>query len=563
MDFLRAGLLWLDTPVHYGAVAWLALIVTVGLACVPLGSRGARAWPGSLLFALAVLVTLAVFRWPAWFATDEFNPDESLIIAGAITLKEHALYWKYVDGGTHGPVLEYLLVIASWLGAPLNHATARILATALQALSLIAAWRALRSLTSERVARLGVLPGLAFWSFISWLDFLHYGSELPGIALTALAAWAVLKPLGSTTGAETSWFRLFLGGLALGLIPLSKPQLIPLGASLGLLVVILLGVKARRNQQPVFGRALRGFLSGILTPLLLLVIYLWTFELAAQFWQAYVMSALAYSSAGHHPFREMPSWFFHFSATAFGFAWFFWGSLAFALLFTRSDCPPAARWARNLGWAWLGVAMFCVLRPSREVAHYLHILVIPLTLLCGLVLAGAVTESPQTRWARLWPFLAFALLTLLPQVHFQTIAGNGYLGHLAANLAQPHSAAVDYINQRQKPGDTLAMWGWEPRLFVETGMVQGTREAASPYQLSAWPLQSFYIDRYRRDLLTRRPAWFVDAVGPGAFVYEDRAASGHETIAPIREVVARDYELVADLNSKRIYRLKQSAVDRP
>ena len=122
---------------------------------------------------------------------------------------------------------------------------------------------------------------------------------------------------------------------------------------------------------------------------------------------------------------------------------------------------------------------------------------------------------------------------------------------------------MDYINQRQKPGDTLAMWGWEPRLFVETGMVQGTREAASPYQLSAWPLQSFYIDRYRRDLLTRRPAWFVDAVGPGAFVYEDRAASGHETIAPIREVVARDYELVADLNSKRIYRLKQSAVDRP
>ncbi len=560
MDFLRAGLLWLDTPARYGTVAWLALAATLGLACLPPGSRGERPWRGSLVFSLAVLLTLAAFRWPSWFSPDPLNPDESQIIAGAITLKEHWLHWKYVDGGTHGPVSEYLLVIASWLGAPLNHATARIMATLLQAISLIAVWRALRPLTTERVARLAVLPGLAFWSFISWHDFLHYGTELPGIALASLATWAVMKPLVSPAEARTAWLRLFLGGFALGLIPLTKPQLIPVGASLALIVIVVLGINSRRSQPPVFGRALRWFLGGALTPFLLLVIYLLTFGLTAQFWRAYVISAVAYSSAGHHPFNEMPSWFFHFSATAFGFAWFFWGALAFALLFTRSDCPASVRWARNLGWVWLGVAMFCVLRPSREVAHYLHILVIPLTMLCGLVLAGAGAAPAQNKWTRAWPGLALVVLTLLPQAHFRTIAGNGYVGSLADHLARPRSAAAEFIHQRQQAGDSLAMWGWEPELFVETGLVQGTREAVTTYLLSNWPLQSFYIDRYQRDLLTRRPAWFVDAVGPGAFIYEDRAASGHETIATIRDIVARDYEFAADIDSKRIYRLKSRSV---
>jgi hypothetical protein len=556
MEFLREGLLWLDAPVHYGTVAWAAFAATTGLACLPPGSRRDSTWRESLLFSVAVMATLAAFRWPAWFTAGEFNPDESQMIAGAITLREHLLPWKYLDAGSHGPVSECLLVFASWLGAPLNQVTARFMATALQAFSLIATWWTLRTLTSERVARFSVLPGLAFWSFITWVDYLHYGSELPGIALISLAAWAVVKPLVSPPGGWTSSLRLFLGGFALGLVPLTKLQQVPLGASLALLFAILLGVKSRRSQQPFFGTALLWFLAGGLSVFLLVAGYLWVFGLGDQFWHAYIVSALDYSADGHHPLREMASWFFHFSATAFGFAWFFWGGLSFSLLFTRSPAPPAVRLARNLGWGALGIAMYCVLRPSREVAHYLHILVIPATMLCGLVLAGAVAEPPQSRWARLWPYVAFGLLTLLPQVHFRAISGNGYVGSLPANLSQPRSAAGEYIHERQKAGDSLAMWGWEPRLYVETGLGQGTRESATSYLLSNWPLKDFYIDRYKGDLLRRKPAWFVDAVGPGAFVYENRSAFGHETIAPIREIIARDYEFMADIDSKRIYRLK-------
>jgi hypothetical protein len=556
MELLREGLLWLDTPVRYGTVAWLALAGTIALAIWPAGRLRGRTWPGAVLFSLAVLLTLVAFRWPAWFSPDEFNPDESQIIAGAITLREHPVYWEHVDGGTHGPVLEYLLVLMAWLGAPLNHATARMLATILQALALLATWRTLRQLSSERVARIGILPGLLFWAFISWLDFLHYGTELPGITLLALAGWALIQPLAVGPAGRSGGVRLFLGGVALGLIPLTKLQLIPLGASLAVVTIGLLARQARCGAQPWFGRSMRVFLAGLATPVLLLVVYLAVFDLGSQFWHSYVKSGVAYSAAGHHPFHEMPSWFFHFSATAFGFAWFFWGSLSFALLFAQNPAAPALRVARIVGWWTLGLALYCVLRPSREVAHYLHIAVIPLTLLCGLVLAAAVAEPAPSKWTRAWPWVAFLLLALLPQVHYRTVVGNVYLGGLAANLDRPMSPAAAYICERRQPGDSLAMWGWEPALFVETGLPQATREAVSTYLLSNWPMQNFYIDRYQRDLQNRRPTWFVDAVGPGAFVYEDRAIAGHETVAPIRDIIAREYELVADLNSKRIYRLK-------
>lgn len=555
---------WLDArPLLYGTIAWgsLGLCVTAAALPAPAGAGpGWRKWAGHpLVFASLVLLVLGAFRWPTWFVAEEFNPDESQLLAGAITLKQYLVYWKYVDGATHGPICEYLLVLASWLGAPLTHATARIMGTALQALSLIAVWRVLGSLTTERAARFGILPGLAFWAFITWTDFLHYASSLPGIAVLSLAGWALVQPLVAAAPERATLPRLYAGGLALGLIPLTKLQLAPLAVSLALFAVGWLGYRGWRQKAPVFGRPMACLIAGGLTPLLLLLAYLGTFGLASQFWYSYIISALDYSGSGQHPFREMGSWFFRFSASSFAFSWFFWGGLAFALLFARSPCPQPARLARLLAWGVLAVAIFCVLRPCREVAHYLHILVVPTTFLCGLVLAGAQAGSPDTKLRLIGPYVAFLLLTVLPQVHFRASSGIVFVGHLNEYLAKPPSAVARYISQHQQPGDALVMWGWDPTLFVETGLPQGTREACIPYLLASWPLQDFYIDRFVRDMTTRRPTWFVDAVSPGSFVYEDRKIHGHERTAPVAEIIGRDYVFCAEFNSRRIYRLKESA----
>ena len=68
---------------------------------------------------------------------------------------------------------------------------ARVVAVLMQGLALWAVWGTLRCFVAERAARLGVLPGLAFWSFVTYEDYIHYSTELPGLLLIAWAGWAI------------------------------------------------------------------------------------------------------------------------------------------------------------------------------------------------------------------------------------------------------------------------------------------------------------------------------------------------------------------------------------
>ena len=107
MSAIASFLLWLDAEsVRYWTVAWLAFALVVALAWAPSATAPARWWRGSWPFAAAVLLMLAAFRWPSWFYPRELNPDEAQTIASALTLECFPVYWKYVDGTTHGPVCE-------------------------------------------------------------------------------------------------------------------------------------------------------------------------------------------------------------------------------------------------------------------------------------------------------------------------------------------------------------------------------------------------------------------------------------------------------------------------
>jgi hypothetical protein len=106
----------------------------------------------------------------------------------------------------------------------------------------------------------------------------------------------------------------------------------------------------------------------------------------------------------------------------------------------------------------------------------------------------------------------------------------------------------------------MAMWGWEPHLLVETGMPHGTREAHSSSQLTPWSMRHFFTVRYLADMERRQPAWFVDAVGPGAFVYENRAGYGHETVPALSRLIATHYEFLGEVKNLRIYHRKTGSI---
>lgn len=562
MNPLEQALLWLDADrVRFWAVAWGAFFAVTALALFPPQADASvtRRRLNAGLFAAGVILALAAFRWPVWFFPQHLNPDEAQIVAGAITLDQFPVYWKYVDGTTHGPVCEYLLLAAHWLGAPLGYGTARIIATLLQAGALLAVWGTLRHFASERVARTGVLPGLAFWAFVSWDDFVHYATELPGVLLLAVAGWLGASVLRARPAQPRHFAYAILAGLCLGTVPFAKLQSVPQAVATALIVLGVLAVGRRDLTAKQRWRLGGVFVAGGLAPAAVVAGFVALYGLGEHFRVSYIQSALEYVGHSERSFAEMPLRFLHFSSTEPAFALFFWVSLAFALIYVRSTLRDRMlHLATAAAWLLAVVAYYSVLRPAREVAHYLHLLVIPMTTLAGLTLAAAVTESAteQTRWRRTQPWLVFALLTVGLQCYPRLLRSHRFAGHFQEYRIEPVSAAARFIRAHAQPDDTIAMWGWEPHLLVETGLPHGTREAHSANQIMQWPLQHYYRTRYLWDMERRQPAWFVDVVGPGSFAFQDRPKQAHGAMPDLAAYVNAHYQLLGEIGHRRIYRRK-------
>ena len=103
------------TTSNLGYVVLTALTI---LALWPLwNSRPAAWWNGRAAFAGLLLLTIMVACAPALDRREELlNPDESQLIAGALTLRGHFAPWFSVDLSTAGPVsvLPLLLTPANY-----------------------------------------------------------------------------------------------------------------------------------------------------------------------------------------------------------------------------------------------------------------------------------------------------------------------------------------------------------------------------------------------------------------------------------------------------------------
>lgn len=561
--WLEQVFLWLNYPVsHYWLLAGLSLAGVAGLALfAPIGTP--RRWQRPGVFAAAVILALAACRWPTWFVQDELNPDESQLIAGAITLRHFPIYWRDVDTMTAGPLDPYALAATGLAGLPLNFFGARVLTWLLQAGALLATWAGLRRLVAEPAARLGVLAPLVFWCLTSHHDFIHYSSELVSLFLLALAGWLLATALtGASARAHSTSLRLFLSGAALGLVPFAKLQGVPPALALA-----LIGLTALFRSRQKYGLAPAGWFvaGGLAVPALAIALIVASGQ-AQEAWQAYVLKNLWYIKTAPHttgPLTRLFALVNHVPA----FCVFWWGSMACVCGLTpfawrRSGSAQRALLAAS--WVLLGAAIVAVLGPGRLLPHYLGFLILPLGVLLALHLqaAGPPWAAGAFSSARNGALIIiFLLLAVVPQLVCRWEYHHIYAGQFAHfRYEHPPSQAAYYIWQRAQPGDTLTLWGWRPQLYVETGLPQGTREAQTERQLSSDPaIRAFYQTRYLSDLQTRQPAWFVDVVGAAGFGFQDRTLHGHETFPELAAYIQAHYEFCADIEGQRIYRRRPPA----
>jgi hypothetical protein len=91
------------------------------------------------------------------------------------------------------------------------------------------------------------------------------------------------------------------------------------------------------------------------------------------------------------------------------------------------------------------------------------------------------------------------------------------------------------------------------RYHVETQMPQGTAENHSERCIYPHPMREKYYQRYLSDLRKNQPKVFVDAVGSNNLWLNDRTTQAHEAFPELRDLIAKNYRFVGEVESTRVY----------
>ncbi len=511
-------------------------------------------WRSRWLFVLLLGCALFVFQRDAIRANFQiWNPDESQLIAGALALPEYPVFWRDVDGTTHGPLAQYPLLLPTALGARLDYTSARIVSACLTIALLASLHAALAVWLTEAAARLAIFPAWAWLIFNQDPELAQYTTELTPSLLIALAAWPAARLLASgSLGAA----GCALGGALAGAAPFAKLQATPLALWIfGCLLVAQL-------RSPPAGRTRRIaalFLGGVL-PAALLLAHAAAGDALVDFRVRYLeVNLRGYVAEGATWFNDAPP----LPGMLFGFNQFLWPLVALTLgagtWLVRHRSPTT--WKLVLFTAGLAAsATFAVWAPHKPFAHYFLLLAGPLVLLFGAVAAPALARLQELSVRQRTVGALLLLFALSGPSVWHHFRHPDYFRTIVRSRPPLDRSLIEAVQRHTTPGGGLAVWGWQPGLYVFT-----QTRAATPDLVVFWPIvpspwRDFYRERYLQAFSARPPPLFVDTIGPADFFFFRHPSAAHEDFPALRDLIARDYTLAETVAGARLYTRRDRTV---
>jgi hypothetical protein len=496
-------------------------------------------------WSLLVGVLLA-FRWPLIWFPHEIYVDESQLIAGALTLRHDPVFWRSVDGTTAGPLDQYVLLPTAFFSGTTCYAAARITAVLLISGMLFAAGETVALIARRAVARVVILPPLAFEALTTSPELVHYSSELLPDLLLALAVWMFARQ-----SIRPARGNLWAAALLLGMTPFAKLQAAPIAAALGLLLVYFEIASGRRRNITIL-------VVAALLPTLLVALLVTVTNQTEHLLIPYFIQNMAYAQNGRLSLAQATSLLTMQSVTNGYHALWFAGCVAYCagvFAFAR-NIPAVLRCYAIAGAGLLVMSIFSILSPGRAYHHYLNLLTFPLTFMTGIALSIALRPKADSSNSTIVQVGLFLLCGLVPQLAFRAVGPPEpaeYRAMQSTTQNRAHQELVALIKSLSSPGESLGLWGWRSALYIETGLYQATREAHTASQFVAGRWQGYYLRRYYHDLVASFPPVFVDTAGPGNFHFSNRTM-GHEIYPQLSDWIDRNYQFVAEIDGVRVYR---------
>lgn len=515
-----------DFPIVYLAFGYLLAGMIVVLAL----------WqhkPFQEILVLGVSAVLLLFmRLPVVIFNQEINPDESQMLAHAITLKQYPIYWQSVDGTTIGPLDNYALLLPSFFGRTIDFTSGRLVGLLCVLGSLWFFYRSLKNWWGEPVARVALLPPLFLLAFTQEADFVHYSSEQLPVLILNLGLWLLSKNWNPSPKIAP-WFLL---GLVLGTSPFAKIQVVPQAAVIGLFAIV-----QSWNTEKWMTKLGVLVLGAVTFPVLTLV-WAWSYDVLDDFWNFYVLGNLIY--AGGSSLTDSILRLLHFFAKSPSFIAFLLTTFPLGLLAFIGGKNKTILFYFVV--FWLLTALYAATKSGNDFVHYLNLCIYPF----GLMVALGINTTQSKTIAALAIFTLGVWAGWFGYKVLKREPLNAYLS--TADHRVPVSQVSKLIQQYATSNDRLVIWGWMCRYHVETQMPQGTAENHSERCIYPHPMREIYYKRYLADLKQNTPKVFVDAVGSNSLWLNDRATQAHEAFPELKALIEAHYRLVGEVENTRV-----------
>lgn len=565
------------------------------------------------LYCLLLIVALFIARLPT-FLPGPVHPDEPVFLAGAMKLRHYPVFWQSVDGTTSGPLNYFALTFLNLLGLPLGFPTARLLNIICIGGAITVVYCIARLFMPDWAARLTPLPPLAATMAFRNFELLHYSSECVSVLLIALGTWLICAEALSD---RPNWLRGVGIGIIAALLPFAKLQSAPMAmtVAVGGMAQIFVGHKKHRWREVlyvsaglaaviaslllflkafgVFGAFQQSYIvsnwgyasSGYMPPSLEKFLQFCVFP-DLQWYEGGILACLLYVlGSPYYPWmrrgNRKAAWkqfskmtviaTLLYGAVAWwwnnigGLTWgiilaFLFTGLALGTIRTLIQRRSVDSFCDLFVFLNLAASAYAVYRPRREYAHYLVFLIFPLAMVGVRTLAWSLrttknmwgsSSNPAVSLSAI-PFVLFTLALPCLVRSGELRPAFGSETWMATYPVYFESAASVLLKHFAKPGDPVAIWGWAPELYVSTGTLPATRDLV-PSQLASSPQQGYYRRRYIEDLELHPPKVFLDAVGPGEFMYQNRDAFGFETFPELRKYVTSNFYFAGDVANERPY----------
>ena len=163
-------------------------------------------------------------------------------------------------------------------------------------------------------------------------------------------------------------------------------------------------------------------------------------------------------------------------------------------------------------------ALFSVTRTMSHYYHYLNIIVPAGAVFAGLGMSLTGSERKRGLWALV--MIAVSALAFCPKMVFLNNVRTFQQKAFISESIYPFSKVLHYLNERVKPGEPVALWGWEPGFLIYSDHPSATATHFI-YPLVSDKFTPRIRDAYVEDIIKNRPAAIVDLVCPYAFSFRD------------------------------------------